>query len=505
MEKKMFIVFVGILMFCCGLASAAENLVDVDGPWCSDTTWSLGHVPLATEDVGVAWGKSTYIDDCNAVFLTNCNIGYGTGANPPISTLTLNSGSLIGANLNMSLESHGSFIMNDGFTDIFQTNVGVWGTATTYGYMEMNGGHFTTDWMAICLNTGGTGHLQMNGGHLEVGAMFGMGPAGAPSVAPYPEGMNNNPWVATPSLDLSGGVLTTGWDMGPHIDYYVQHGFIAAYGGAGEVRYEVLDGYPGYALYGVTYQVWGPSPKDGATDVRVDTDLCWHSPSDDPTGDTFSYHVYYRDPDPNNWAGPFLVTGPEPHCYTPESDLTPGVEYTWRVLVIEPNEPGEPYIRPEPNVWTFTTEPVYGKADLFSPSPSGTPDVALDATLQWDAGSNAQWHNVYFSTNETLVANRDVSVRVEYMLPATTTFHDSFGADLMDVSTTYFWIVDAGAGENVVAPGDEPWNFTTEPLECLPPVSTLDQNGDCVIDLNEFLGIAANWLKCGYNNPAYCP
>ena len=297
----------------------------------------------------------------------------------------------------------------------------------------------------------------------------------------------SQPLVGSGTVVIASGLPPVYLTPGDIVDFMVAH--TSAGGGA-----TIMDGT---LTPFTTLLAWDPSPEDGATDVDLDTDLCWASPTDDPCGDEFSYNVYYGT-DENNQAGPFLVSGAEPHCYSPLSPLTPDVPYFWHVDVLVPGGP----IRPDPNNWTFTTQLEYTKAELLSPSPSGTPGVALDATLQWNAGDNAEWHNVYFGTDEILVTDRDVSVRVE---PQTTnTSYDPFGVALMDVDTPYYWVVDEGVGEIVVAPGDL-WNFTTEPLVCLPPVSALDQNGDCVVDLTEFAAVAGTWLECGYNNPTYCP
>lgn len=178
MKTKMYsMMCLAVLVYACSMVSADENQVTAignGGNWEDTSTWTLGHVPLASEDVSVIWGRSCVLNSADGVFATNLAIGYGVGVSP-VSTLTMNGGTLTGTNFNISYDSYGRFIMNDGFTDIFQTNVGLWGAATTNGYMEMNGGLFTTDWMSVCLNVGGTGHIQMNGGRIDVGRSLGYG------------------------------------------------------------------------------------------------------------------------------------------------------------------------------------------------------------------------------------------------------------------------------------------------------------------------------------------
>ena len=244
--KKMILLLMFVLMSFYGVTSA-ENQVSATGDggnWEDPTAWTQGYAPVAgnpVEDVSVVWGRSISLNTADAVFGTNLVIGYGVGASP-VSTLTMNGGTLTGTNLSISYESYGSFIMNDGFADIFQTNVGAWGAATTNGYMEMNGGLFTTDWMVVCLNVDGTGHIQMNGGQLDVGAAWGMGP-----------GSPNDPTLASPSIDMAGGVITAGYNIADIVQGYINDGYITAYGSAGTPIVEWDNPqYPGKTvLYGI--------------------------------------------------------------------------------------------------------------------------------------------------------------------------------------------------------------------------------------------------------------
>ncbi len=247
---------------------------------------------------------------------------------------------------------------------------------------------------------------------------------------------------------------------------------------------------------------WGPSPEDGAADVNLNTSLCWNGPANDPNypdpnGNFFSYNVYYGPTDDlNNLAGPFLVSGGEPHCYTPAIALDQETEYAWRVDVVIPNGP----IRTG-DVWTFTTGPAYDPAELVSPAPSGVTGVAYDAILDWNNTLGVEWADVYFSTNEALVTSRDPSVQVASQTTDTT--YDPFGVDLMNYNTTYYWAVDEGIGTEVVTAGAV-WSFTTKAVECLAPVADWDINGDCTIDLAEFAELAGLWLQCGYDHPGAC-
>jgi len=510
MKKELVLMYFGIFVVCSSTAMAAEMSFTGNvgggfyaGNWENPESWNIfpdpaGRVPAAGDNATIdrGWdGAACTINNPGAV----CNL-LAVSYWYPNNSLTVLSGAV--------LDVRGTVAIGGSTTGV--------GVINNYGTITKTTGTEGLYILQFDIGAYGVGRLNMYDGDLYATYMNCPGPWGSkPSNSSHIQldGGTIHSWdfrlhdyqtgTINGTMDITGGVLDISRNDQARIDSYVANGWLTGYGDPDNIVIDLAQ-VPGHMIItAFTNQAWGPSPQNGAADVDVDTALCWGSPSDDPNGDGFSYNVYYgTDPDPNTWAGPFLVTGAEPHCYTPASALTPGVEYSWRVEILEPNDPGEPVVRPGAKVWTFTTEPAYGIADLVSPSPSGTSGIALDATLQWDPGLNAEWHNVYFGTNQTLVTNRDVSVRVA--LQTTNTSYDPFGANPMDVSATYYWVVDEGVGGNVVAPGAV-WSFTTEPLECLPPVATLDQNGDCVIDLVEIAGIAGSWLECGYNNPSYCP
>ena len=142
-------------------------------------------------------------------------------------------------------------------------------------------------------------------------------------------------------------------------------------------------------------------------------------------------------------------------------------------MVLEPNElnPPELVARSGARTWQFTTMPEYGQATLVSPA-DGLTGVTPLATVQWNAGINAEAHRVYFDPDEALVLARD-SASVQGYIETTDTSYDPFGSAPMEFGVEYFWLVDEVAGGAVRAAATEAWSFTIDPLVCLSPVADL--------------------------------
>ncbi|MCH7559210.1 MAG: discoidin domain-containing protein, partial [Planctomycetes bacterium] len=85
---------------------------------------------------------------------------------------------------------------------------------------------------------------------------------------------------------------------------------------------------------------------------------------------------------------------------------------------------------------------------------SGTTDVAVDVTLGFRAGREADTHDVYLSTDEQAVIDGNV--------PVTTVTETSYGPLSLDLGTTYYWkINEVNEAETPTTWQGEIWNFTT--------------------------------------------
>jgi len=174
-----------------------------------------------------------------------------------------------------------------------------------------------------------------------------------------------------------------------------------------------------------------PLPADGAVDVDTVT-LEWAS------GMKAVSHVVYLDGEllaetENNFAA---------------ATLAPGTTYTWQVDEVQ--EDGTVI---EGNVWSFTTLPL----EAHFPSPAdGEENVASPLTLSWTPGKNTIINDVYFGTDEALVAARDASTFKGKLMDA------SFDAGELELFSTYYWAVDEFTPPPTGLVAGPVWSFSTE-------------------------------------------
>ncbi|MCP4609260.1 MAG: hypothetical protein GY845_11155, partial [Planctomycetes bacterium] len=118
-----------------------------------------------------------------------------------------------------------------------------------------------------------------------------------------------------------------------------------------------------------------------------------------------------------------------------ETDLTihlatldPGAAYSWRVDEVDADGAVT-----EGAVWSFTTLPL----EAHFPSPAdGAKGVESGTTLSWTAGKGVIMHDVYFGTDEALVAAGDPSTFKGKVMVT------SFDPGALELFTTYYWKVD---------------------------------------------------------------
>jgi len=114
--------------------------------------------------------------------------------------------------------------------------------------------------------------------------------------------------------------------------------------------------------------------------------------------------------------------------------------------------------------WGALMLPQYGLSEVRflyipvlarEPSPdSGTTDVAVDITLSFRAGREADKHDVYLSSDEQAVIDGNA--------PVTTVTETSFGPLSLDLGTTYYWKTnEVNEAETTTTWQGDIWNFTT--------------------------------------------
>ncbi len=102
-----------------------------------------------------------------------------------------------------------------------------------------------------------------------------------------------------------------------------------------------------------------------------------------------------------------------------------------------------------------------GGGITLNPQPaSGAKDVNVETLLRWNAGAQAQSHNLYLGTSRNAVAAaQGASDPTVLFVPVDGT---SFDPNLLKFNTQYFWRVDAVNDTNPDSPWAGPvWDFTT--------------------------------------------
>ena len=287
-----------------------------------------------------------------------------------------------------------------------------------------------------------------------------------------------DPW--TTSIALSGNTYTGGVEA-----FAVQftagtqvHGIHVATGA--DWLQDVIAILPKYAM--------NPVPEDGNENVRDSQVLSWSAPPVS-SGDTLTYEVYL-DTDPN-----LLVSGIDVGTATSYApSLMKGNTYYWRVDVTDPNF-GVPAVIPG-SVWSFTV-PDTPAAMLVSPD-NGEMDLLLDVMLDWTSDSQSLTHELYLRiSGEEWPGTPTATINA----PGDTDYTPSG----LVWDTTYEWRVDETYSGSITVTGDT-WSFSTATPVCNGGVRLPgDEDGDCVVDLNDLAMTAANWLVCGMIPVEACP
>ena len=218
-----------------------------------------------------------------------------------------------------------------------------------------------------------------------------------------------------------------------------------------------------------------PVPADDTVDVPVNQILSWGIPFAVPAGYTL-YLAKGADP---NWVevpATWTTNDPNETSYDPQVDFEAGATYSWRV---DTSVTGD--------VWQFTTIPP--KAYAADPT-DGETGVSPLQICSWGSVPGAISYDVYWGTDEELVIAGDASMYQGTQ--SSTTYSPE-----MDFTTQYFWRIDTNLSESISF-GDV-WSYTTDVRIC-DPVMAGDINDDCVVNMEDFAILAADWLSCTLSN-----
>jgi len=204
-------------------------------------------------------------------------------------------------------------------------------------------------------------------------------------------------------------------------------------------------------------QASGANPGDGTTGVPPDAGLQWTAGA----GAT-SHDLYFGTTNPPPLIAQFI----EGIFFDPEPDMTPGATYYWRVDARNDagTTPG--------NIWSFTIMNPPGQASNPIPADLAI-DVLASIIMEWQPGTEATSHDVYFGTETDppfLINVSQPAHDVENLLPG----------------TIYYWRVNeinaVGTAPGVV------WQFTTMSA---PDAASNPSPADGAIDV--FPGVILSW------------
>jgi len=188
-----------------------------------------------------------------------------------------------------------------------------------------------------------------------------------------------------------------------------------------------------------------PSPSDGEVTTQAQVTLEW------APGLTAAQHRVYLGEDPaavGPEAQPVATT--DQAAYGPLS-LEMGKTYSWRIDEVE----ADGVTVHTGGVWTFTIQPY----TAYGPNPAdGAHYVDVDADLAWNAGFNAQSHDLYFGMNRAAVAGAD---RASPLFKGNQTGL-AYSLDTLENGKSYYWRVDEVAADTAVTQGPV-WTFGTIP------------------------------------------
>lgn len=220
-------------------------------------------------------------------------------------------------------------------------------------------------------------------------------------------------------------------------------------------------------------QITGPSPADGATDVRLDDMLSWTA------GDTATSHDVYLGTtfdavDQADVASPQFRDNQEGTTFEPT--LAPNLTFFWR---IDEHGPGG---MTKGDVLEFTTAEAPTQAADLTPV-DGDIEISVIPTLTWTAGDNTEEHLVFFGDDQQDVAaagsNDETGILVATLDLAVTSY-DPGAAQPLDQNTDYFWRIDE-RGPGGVTRG-EMMSFTTRnPIRAGDPSPAIDDE-DVALD-----------------------
>lgn len=175
-------------------------------------------------------------------------------------------------------------------------------------------------------------------------------------------------------------------------------------------------------------------------------------------------------------------------CGEQTDESTGGLKNGQDITIANFNNASRQFIGKMSTVSVMHVEPTPVLMNAPEPNDNAT-DIPMDCTLSWSIESA---ENI---TSQTVVIATDKAM--ENVVQTVSTTGNTAEAVGLDDETTYYWRVDVtGLEAEVPFNGYGPvWSFRT--ASCEIELSNGDLNGDCVVDYEDFMIIANNWLDTG--------
>ncbi len=382
----------------------------------------------------------------------------------------------IGACLSSDVNGTGTMTMSGGVVNVGgHVEVGSWGSV---GLLDMTGGEMNIFQGVYCTSSwaGETGQINLHGGTINARYL---------EITDNPYGWN------TGIIDVTGGELILERNQEDTLAYYEDYANVGLYGntisitsyGAGHgeiitdsnyaevgkraalvIDYDVSNEAKTTLAATTTdpCQAWGPSPADGAGNVKGPPAslqrpvLSWSDGNDANTHDVY-FGTSLAEVNNADTASTSTYIGNQnlgDVNWPVDRNLEVVTPYYWRI-----DEVNVATVKGE--VWDFTVANV-GKSSYPSPSHEGQ-DVPSNVTINWTPGIFTVTHDVYLGTSFD-----DVNEATSTVDP-NNVFMGNQGPNTFDVcdydpnalvfSTTYYWRIDDVNG-GTTYPGDV-WSFTT--------------------------------------------
>ena len=236
-------------------------------------------------------------------------------------------------------------------------------------------------------------------------------------------------------------------------------------------------------------EIFFVTPRHEAVDVLLDSYLDWGF--FDPNSEYNKAFTVFLTTDPNDLT-PIAADLTET-IFNP-GPLEPLTKYYWAVTLGD-------VLPTVSDIRSFTT----GDAIAVDLDPAdGTDGVTATPMLRWTGQGPVDSFDVYFGDDPNIAdAGVDSPLYHANLSAQFTAFDPTPDSTILLPGHQYFWRIDQRLEGGEIKQGNT-WSFTTIDFICSPPLLG-DTNGDCVINMQDFIYLEQHWLECHRVPDIFCP